>query len=365
MPNQMSETLSCNGGSLLIERRAAMPFVSRVPPHRFARVLWRICRLFVIAPCMMLGCSSPGDELVVATNWPESLCRSIEKPLVQTMRIRWLRLPPSSDPTQTLARHSTVDVVLGGRPESHHALALRGRLQPFDPGDGALWKHVSRSGSPDSRSPNEGLSTLMDSPKEWTKEYARLILSTAENRNDPASATIEGVSLAARSSHRVQAKKFLEAIGESNPATPAPTFLPELLSAALFDSAAELREARRMLRERGDPARAFAWMLEAPPWPPASISRMKAKLEGASLVETLVGQIAIDSSSRKWLIEAFNRTPSPIDGAFLRELDEVENGRLASDPRFRSWLRAEWSSWTSQRYRRIARGLLSEKQATP
>ena len=30
-------------------------------------------------------------------------------------------------------------------------------------------------------------------------------------------------------------------------------------------------------------------------------------------------------------------------------------GRLAREPRFRAWLRGEWTAWTRQLYRRVAR----------
>ncbi len=39
----------------------------------------------------------------------------------------------------------------------------------------------------------------------------------------------------------------------------------------------------------------------------------------------------------------------------LRELAQAEGGRLVREPRFRAWLRGEWTAWTQQLYRRVAR----------
>ena len=43
-----------------------------------------------------------------------------------------------------------------------------------------------------------------------------------------------------------------------------------------------------------------------------------------------------------------------IDGAWLRDLAAAPGG-LAREPRFRTWLRGEWTAWARQHYRRIAR----------
>ena len=42
-------------------------------------------------------------------------------------------------------------------------------------------------------------------------------------------------------------------------------------------------------------------------------------------------------------------------GPCLAELAGAADGRLAREPRFRAWLRGEWTAWTRQLYRRVAR----------
>jgi hypothetical protein len=39
----------------------------------------------------------------------------------------------------------------------------------------------------------------------------------------------------------------------------------------------------------------------------------------------------------------------------LDELATAASGKLTSEPRFREWLRAEWTAWARQRYRRVVR----------
>jgi hypothetical protein len=39
----------------------------------------------------------------------------------------------------------------------------------------------------------------------------------------------------------------------------------------------------------------------------------------------------------------------------LAEIARACDGRIADEPRLRAWLRAEWTAWARQRYRRVAR----------
>jgi hypothetical protein len=44
-----------------------------------------------------------------------------------------------------------------------------------------------------------------------------------------------------------------------------------------------------------------------------------------------------------------------VDETLLAEMAHAADGRLIHEPRFRSWLRAEWTASARQRYRRVAK----------
>ena len=74
------------------------------------------------------------------------------------------------------------------------------------------------------------------------------------------------------------------------------------------------------------------------------------------MIETLAAEVAPEPPARAWLLEelAFaGRGPSMT--SFLSELTQAAEGRLCREPRFRAWLREEWTAWARQRYRRVAR----------
>ena len=97
-------------------------------------------------------------------------------------------------------------------------------------------------------------------------------------------------------------------------------------------------------------------MTEPPPWPPASVAKLlKRGEEGAALLETLTAEIAPEADVRNWLLRSWLAPPRHVDGRLLAELAGAVDGRLAREPRFRAWLRGEWTAWARQRYRRVAR----------
>ena len=107
-----------------------------------------------------------------------------------------------------------------------------------------------------------------------------------------------------------------------------------------------------MVATSGDPERLARWMAEPPPWPPASVAALLDRGEdGMALLDTLAAEIAPEADVRSWLLRSWLRTPAPIDGTFLAKLAGAVDGRLAREPRFRAWLRAEWTAWARQRYR--------------
>jgi len=140
-----------------------------------------------------------------------------------------------------------------------------------------------------------------------------------------------------------------------------------LLGATLVDARAELIAARSALESAGWPARSSRWFAEAPPWPPASVAKLRAEAKGgpAPLVATLAEQVAPDPEVRAWLLRSWDRPPRPIDGALLDELAGALDGRVGREPRLRSWLRGEWTAWARQRYRRVARSIAAPPVARP
>jgi hypothetical protein len=138
-------------------------------------------------------------------------------------------------------------------------------------------------------------------------------------------------------------------------------FLDDLIGATLTLAHPELHEACRVLKQliahSGNEvqARASAFLIEAPPWPPASITELKRKPQGDALVEALADQVAPSNAARSWLLASWNSPAKPLDLSLPQMLAQVDSGRLAWEPRFRSWLQAEWLAWARQRYRRVAR----------
>lgn len=308
--------------------------------------------LLITLLLLPLGCAraSP-DVLMVATNWPEVACASIEQAIAgNPLRIRWLRVPPADDPTRSVDRQTDVDIVLGGPLESYARLAARNRLQPFMASDARPWRTVSRPSAKVHPTDRVRASTSSD----WPAEYARSVLDAAEDRR-PDVESGEGVGLVAGSRRAEQARALLAVLVEATPTLSTASLQLELLDSTLGVARPELRAARASLARKGDPAQPLAWMTEPPPWPPASITRMRTRPDGPALIALLAEQVAPDRSARDWLLRAFDRVPKPLDVEMLGELDEVARGKLASDPRFRAWLRSEWTAWARQRYRRVVR----------
>jgi hypothetical protein len=73
------------------------------------------------------------------------------------------------------------------------------------------------------------------------------------------------------------------------------------------------------------------------------------------LIETLAAQLAPEADVRAWLLRSWLVPGRSVDGALLDELAAAVDGRLVREPRFRAWLRSEWTAWARQRYRRVAR----------
>ncbi len=135
--------------------------------------------------------------------------------------------------------------------------------------------------------------------------------------------------------------------------------LNDLWGSTLIDAGDELRRAWRDLHAAGRPERVERFLVEPPPWPPASMIEL-ARKEGVKpadsrLVSMLIDQLTDDADRRAWLSENRERPQRPIDRVVLEEIVAVDGGGLATEPRFRGWLRGEWTAWAEQRYRRTAR----------
>lgn len=148
------------------------------------------------------------------------------------------------------------------------------------------------------------------------------------------------------------------------------SLLKDLLGATLVACHAELRRAvhalnRSSARERPAVARARQWLVEAPPWPPASVMALRSRAGGRDLVEELVGQVMRDTESRRALLELFSTPAALIDHEILAGIAMAAGARIASSPRFRTWINAEWTAWAAQRYRRCARLALGNPPSRP
>ncbi|HMF35331.1 MAG TPA: hypothetical protein VKF17_01775 [Isosphaeraceae bacterium] len=212
-----------------------------------------------------------------------------------------------------------------------------------------------------------------------TLRVAALSGSPGEGDLDPSVVSWnEGAAILRGSWHRSQARAFLRFLADHHGATPgreSPELDPEvsdlladLLGATLVDAQEELLAAASAVARADDPAsaQAQAWLTERPPWPPASVEKLQSRggESALAMVQDLAGQIAPDPEPRFWLVQSWLRPARPIDQAMLTELARAAGGRLVREPRFRAWLRGEWTAWARQRYRRVARLVAAAGSAT-
>ncbi|WP_342006443.1 hypothetical protein, partial [Citrobacter sedlakii] len=133
----------------------------------------------------------------------------------------------------------------------------------------------------------------------------------------------------------------------------ADAMLADLLGAALVDAREELIDAVDALDRAGYPQPFDAYLDAAPPWPPTSVDRLRQRPDSGPLLDALAREVAGgDAGEAVRLVDSWARPPRPIDGEWLRAWG---GSRIASEPRFRAWLRGEWTAWARQHYRRIAR----------
>jgi hypothetical protein len=197
---------------------------------------------------------------------------------------------------------------------------------------------------------------------------------------------VEGAAIVAGTGKESLAREFLRFLAETFPGRPSvdahlastpaegepEMLLADLIGATLVDAQDELWAAWSALDRVHDPGPARKWMTEPPPWPPASIARLLARhdSDAASLLGALSLEIAPEPAVRAELMRSWLAPARVIDRAVLAEIADLADGRLASEPRFRAWLCAEWTTWARQRFRRVARlahaqpGAVASERAT-
>ncbi len=372
---------------------------------------------FAAILALLPGCDRTSrNDLVIATSWSSDdrarMAQGFEDWLASsgrnTVRIDWEILDPGDDlPAMAVRRHPP-DVLLGAPARDLDRLARSGSLIPLPITGAPAWtitRVETHQPIPDVHGP--GFADPRHDPiaLTWAESqliegrfatgYARLVreagmdhrigrrprfsaATISRNPLDPAVASepddkgtirwIEGVAIVDGSRHPKEARLFVEflaATGAARPNSPGPDrrsdasleLLSDLLGATLVDSQDELHAAWNVLERAGSPAAPLHALTEPPPWPPASIAKILDR-EGESamaMIEALAGQIATEPASRTWLVRSWLSPRRAIDFSTLDELSRANDGRLYQEPRFREWLRAEWTAWARQRYRRVVR----------
>ena len=111
------------------------------------------------------------------------------------------------------------------------------------------------------------------------------------------------------------------------------SLVADLLGATLVDAQDELWTAWRALEGLADREQALAWLIEPPPWPPASVAKyLGGEGERAmALIETLAAEVAPEPPARAWLMRSWLSPARLVDQAFLAELGQAaKDGSAAS-----------------------------------
>lgn len=378
----------------------------------------RVLRFAVIL-AMLPGCDpTVRDGLVIATPWPAEdrarIAQGFGDWLAASGRgpvpIVWLVVDPGDDLSAMAGRRNPPDLLLGAPARDLDRLVRSGRLTPLPIAGSPAWA-VAREGSIGAKTATDRLA--FDDPRRdpialawaagqlaegrFADGYARLVREAGIHHRigrragsstaavargevdravsiDPDGKGVirwtQGVAIVAGSRHPEEARlfvKFLAETGEARPIPPAPDrrsdatleLLADLLGSTLVDAQDELWTAWNVLERAGSPSAQLHALTEPPPWPPASIAKIVDREGGPAMamIEALAGQIATEPASRAWLIKSWLSPRRSIDFSVLDDLTRANDGRLDREPRFRDWLRAEWTAWARQRYRRVVRAI--------
>ena len=352
-------------------------------PHPSVR---RHATLVAVFLPLLAGClfnDNDPHRLVIATPWPveaRAACAAVFALDSGHGPITWVELG-SHRWLDACDRRGGVDLILGGPAHSMQDLADHDRLIPIKPNDPVPWRQIQRPGAPElippGLDPRDDPATLAEAQRVlasegWAKGYATLARRPIGHPFAPSEpislgepARIEAVALVRGGRHPDQAERFLATLTDQGWITPAKfdaqetartdALLVDLLGAALIDARNERRDARMALEAFGHPAIAEDAVGQLPPWPPASLARLRDQPARVALADALVEQVAPDPHARFWLIESWHQPHRRVDLDLLHQISTAEGGRLAREPRFRAWLRGEWTAWTQQLYRRVAR----------
>ena len=322
----------------------------------------------------------------MATPWPRA-ARVVVRGRLRSRRphapaIRWVEVDPRRLGRRVATAGAGIDLILGGSPHQIQELADTGRLDPIVAADPVAWREVSRPegatdpGRPGNLDPRDDPAALAEAravldASGWAEGYTALMrrpvdsLAGSSPAPRPTVDRREVVALVRGGRHRAEALEFLAAVSRPLRIRPAPPdadlaartddLLADLLGAALVDARNERRDAQISLAAHGHPAVAEASLGEAPPWPPASVVKLRNDPARANLADVLAAQMVTDPEALDWLEHSWRRPGGQVDLALLREVAQAVDGRLAREPRFRAWLRGEWTAWTQQLDRRVAR----------
>ncbi len=373
----------------------------------------------LIFPIVLGGCQDADDNaLTIATVLTGPERENLEKMLIGQRPVRWIMVSSGDDLERLVRRRNPPDLIMGSPASLFESLAAQGLLEPDEPG-GPSWREIARwklgmaayrpaRGAPAPRLKSD---LTFDDPRvdrismawmeselrrdSWAGGYVRLVRQARGARppgrqTGAALAAVErgevgmapavcaqshkvswdfeqiapwgyGVAVVRGGPHAAEARAFLKTFFGSFE-TPPPTLSPaarsltaDLLGATLVEAHEELVAAWSALDAAKDPERPIQWMTQAPPWPPASVAKLLAAPNAMPMVETLAAEIAPEPDVRAWLLRSWLAPPRLIDGALIDELAGAVEGRLVREPRFREWLRGEWTAWARQRYRRVAR----------
>jgi hypothetical protein len=330
------------------------------------------------------------------------------------VRLEWLTLAAQDDPLKLASRATPPHVILGGRASTFALLASGDRLSPIEHAGQARWCTVARPGG-GGLSPAQAARPAWCDPRDdpaslhraigqlsaagWREGYAQLVrmaagrerigrssegsLFSSSARDAPAAGVanagtpadlpqaIECAAIARRAPDQDLAQGFMRFLVETQGAKPAANqgevrtdvpaevgfLVADLLGSTLVDAQDELWTASRAIERLADRTQALEWLYEPPPWPPASVAKYLGR-EGEramALIETLSAEVAPETPARAWLLRSWLAPARSVDQALLSELTHAADGRLCREPRFRAWLREEWTAWARQRYRRVTR----------
>ena len=228
----------------------------------------------------------------------------------------------------------------------------------------------ARGNRPPGRRPRAALSAVLrgESETAYALDFDELTARGVVFFANKDQSCVEGIAAVRGARHATDARALLDDMDANSPPTlagfdadktaspAADDLLGDLLGSTLVDADEERRDAWAAVARTGWRERSEPWLTEAPPWPPASVAKiLRREANAMPMVETLAAQVAPEADVRAWLLRSWLGPARHVDGRLLNELAAAADGRLVREPRFRAWLRCEWTAWARQRYRRVAR----------